>query len=79
MTWFAAFQCLHCEHSWREPAPADAWAMVVRVATSALCPLCGATMRGGEVELLNHQESNLAIFGSVPYPLAPPPKSPDPR
>lgn len=69
MTWFAAFQCLQCEHSWREPAPADAWVMVCKVAASAVCPLCGATMQAGGVELLSHRDSNLAVLGAVPHPL----------
>ena len=67
MTWFAAFQCLNCEHSWREPAPADAWAMVCTVAAAAICPLCGAKMREGQVELLSHHEQNLEIICSAPY------------
>ncbi|MCK9375593.1 MAG: hypothetical protein M0P73_05525 [Syntrophobacterales bacterium] len=61
MTWYAAFQCLNCEHSWREPAPADAWEMVRKVAAPASCPLCGARMDEGQVELLSHQETKIAV------------------
>ena len=61
MTWYSAFQCLNCEHSWREPAPADAWEMVRKVAAPASCPLCGARMDEGQVELLSHQETKIAV------------------
>jgi len=67
MTWYAAFRCLNCGHSWREPAPADAWEMVVNVAAPLKCPLCGAEMRGGELELLSHREGEVAVLGSFPY------------
>jgi len=67
LTWFAAFQCLKCEHSWREPAPADAWEMACNVAAVAACPLCGAKMREGEVELLSHRDLNIAVVGSAPH------------
>jgi hypothetical protein len=61
LTWFAAFQCLNCEHSWKEPAPADAWEMASQVAAAAVCPLCGATMREGRVELLSHRDLDVAV------------------
>lgn len=67
MTWYAAFRCLHCGHSWREPAPADVWEMVVNVAAPLKCPLCGAEMRGGELELLSHREGEVAVLGSFPH------------
>jgi len=67
VTWYAAFRCLNCEHSWREPAPADAWEMVLTVAGPLKCPLCGAEMRGGAIELLSHREGELAIMVSIPY------------
>ena len=67
MTWYAAFQCLNCEHSWREPAPADAWEMVRNVAAPAACPLCGARMQEGQVELLSHHETKIAVLCSAPY------------
>ncbi|MCX5887879.1 MAG: hypothetical protein NTY36_00320 [Deltaproteobacteria bacterium] len=67
MTWYAAFQCLNCEHSWREPAPADAWEMVCKVAVSATCPLCGDRMDEGQVELLSHSETKIAVLCSAPY------------
>jgi hypothetical protein len=67
LTWFASFQCLKCEHSWREPAPADAWEMACKVAAAAACPLCGAQMREGQVELLSHGESNIAVLVSTPH------------
>jgi len=57
VTWVAGFHCLACHHRWQEPAPDDAWEMVVRVAGPASCPLCGAKMRDGEVELLSHRQS----------------------
>ena len=67
MTWFAAFQCLNCEHIWREPAPAEAWGMARKVAAEAVCPLCGAQMREGRVELLSHDDLNVAVLGSTPH------------
>lgn len=67
MMWFAAFQCLKCEHLWREPSPADAWEMACTVAAVAVCPLCGAPMREGGVELLSHNEVNIAVLGSIPH------------
>jgi hypothetical protein len=67
MTWYAGFQCLNCEHSWQEPAPADAWEMVRKVAGPASCPLCGAKMRDGQVELLSHRETKFAILCSTSY------------
>jgi len=65
LTWFAAFQCLNCQHSWREPAPADAWEMACEVAAKAVCPLCGAKMREGQVELLSHSSVKLAVLAST--------------
>jgi hypothetical protein len=41
--------------------------MVLKVAASAVCPLCGAKMREGQVELLSHHEQNLEITCSAPY------------
>jgi hypothetical protein len=41
--------------------------MVLKVAASAVCPLCGAKMREGQVELLSHHEQNLEIICSTPY------------
>lgn len=67
MTWFAAFKCLKCEHSWREQAPVDAWEMACKVAAAAVCPLCGAQMREGQVELLSHDDLNIAILRATPY------------
>jgi len=67
LTWFAAFNCLKCEHSWREQAPADAWEMAIKVAAVAVCPLCGAKMRESEVELLSHCEVKIALFASTSY------------
>jgi hypothetical protein len=67
MTWYAGFQCLNCGHSWREVAPEDAWEMVRKVAGSCACPLCGAKMRDGQVELLSHQEYKIAILRSSAY------------
>jgi hypothetical protein len=67
MTWYAAFRCLNCEHSWREPAPADVWEMAVKVAAPLQCPLCGAKMRGGAIELLSHREGEIAILASVSH------------
>ena len=67
MTWFANFQCLNCEHSWWEPAPADAWEMVTKVAATTTCPLCGATMRAGGVELLSYRDANIALLCAAPY------------
>ena len=67
MTWYAAFLCLNCEHSWRETAPADAWEMVCKVAAPAACPLCGARMQEGQVELLSHDETKIAVPCSAPY------------
>lgn len=67
MTTFAAFQCLECEHFWREPAPPDSWEMAIKVAAVAVCPLCGAQMREGGVELLTHGEGHLAVLGSAPH------------
>jgi len=66
MTWYAAFQCLNCQHSWLEPAPADAWEMVLAVATQASCPRCGARMDEARVELLSHGEKKLAVLDSAP-------------
>lgn len=71
MTWFATFQCLNCEHFWREPAPADAWEMASKVAAAAACPLCGAQMREGQVELLSHGEEKIAALLSAPYKFNP--------
>lgn len=73
--WFAAFQCLKCGHSWREQAPADAWEMACSVAASAVCPMCGVTMREGEVVLLSHRDLNFAVLNSTPYPLSALPKT----
>jgi len=67
LTWFATFQCLNCEHSWREPAPADIWEMVRKVASPAICPLCGAKMREGQVELLSHRDSDIGLLCATPY------------
>lgn len=67
MTWYAAFRCLHCEHSWREPAPADAWEMAVNVAAPLKCPLCGAEMRAGGIELLSHRDGEVAVLASIPH------------
>ena len=67
MTMCATFQCLECEHFWREPAPEDIWDMAIKVASVAVCPLCGAQMREGNVELLSHQEANFAVFGATPH------------
>lgn len=67
MTWFATFQCLNCQHFWREPAPEDTWEMACKVATVAVCPLCGAQMREGEVELLSHRDLKIAVLVSAPY------------
>jgi hypothetical protein len=67
MTWYAAFRCLNCEHSWREPAPADAWEMVVQVAAPLKCPLCGAKMGAGAIELLSHREEEIAVLVSLPH------------
>jgi hypothetical protein len=65
--WFATFQCLNCEHSWREPAPADAWEMVCKVAATTTCPLCGAKMRESQVELLSHSDSHIGLLCAAPY------------
>jgi len=67
LNWFATFQCLNCQHFWREPAPADTWEMACQVANAAVCPLCGAQMREGQVELLSHGEEKIAVILSVPY------------
>jgi hypothetical protein len=67
MTWYAAFRCLNCEHAWREPAPADAWEMVRCVAGPAACPLCGAKMQDGQMELLSHSETKIALLRSTAY------------
>lgn len=67
MTWYAKFRCLNCEHSWREPAPADAWEMVLNVAATLKCPLCGAEMRRGGLELLSHCEGELAVLASLTH------------
>ena len=72
MTMFATFQCLECEHFWREPAPGDTWEMAIKVAAVAVCPLCGAQMREGNVELLSHSEGNFAVLGSTPHLFASP-------
>jgi hypothetical protein len=64
---FAAFQCLDCEHTWREPAPEDAWEMAIKVAAKSVCPLCGAQMQEGRVELLSHSKVNLAVLSSTPH------------
>jgi hypothetical protein len=67
VTWYAAFRCLNCQHSWREPAPPDAWEMVLNVAAPLKCPLCGAEMRAGSIELLSHREGEVAVLASLPY------------
>jgi hypothetical protein len=67
VTWYAAFLCLNCEHSWRETAPADAWEMVCKVAAPAACPLCGARTQEGQVELLSHHETKIAVLCTTPY------------
>jgi hypothetical protein len=67
MTWYAHFQCLNCQHSWREPAPEDAWEMVRKVAGPAACPLCAARMQDGLVELLQHQETKMSLSRSVSH------------
>jgi len=67
LTWFATFQCLNCQHFWREPASADPWEMACKVAAVAVCPLCGAQMREGRVELLSHGEEKIAVLLSAPY------------
>jgi hypothetical protein len=64
---FATFQCLDCQHTWREPAPADTWEMAIKVAAVAVCPLCGAQMREGGVELLSHSQVKLAVLSSTPH------------
>jgi len=71
LTWFAAFRCLDCEHFWREPSPEDAWEMAREVAAAAVCPLCGAKMRDGRVELLSHAESNLAVISATTHNFSP--------
>ena len=65
MDWVAGFQCLVCAHRWQEPAPDDAWEMVARVANPASCPLCGARMSEGEVELLSHRQSDSRPWSAV--------------
>lgn len=67
MTWYAAFQCFDCQHVWREPAPEDVWEMVCKVAAQASCPMCGARMRDGLVELLRHSEEKIALLCSVSH------------
>jgi len=67
MTWHAVFRCLNCQHSWRELAPEDAWEMVCKVATLASCPMCGARMRDGAVELLQHREAKIALMRAVSH------------
>jgi hypothetical protein len=78
LTWFAAFRCLECEHFWREPSPEDAWEMATQVAAAAVCPLCGAQMREGRVELLSHVELNPALLDSISY-IFPPADNSSPR
>jgi hypothetical protein len=41
--------------------------MACNVAAVAACPLCGAKMREGEVELLSHRDLNIAVVGSAPH------------
>jgi hypothetical protein len=41
--------------------------MASKVASAAVCPLCGAKMREAEVELLSHAEEKIAILGSASY------------
>jgi hypothetical protein len=41
--------------------------MVTKVAATTTCPLCGATMRAGGVELLSHRDSNIALLCAAPY------------
>ncbi|MFZ5451206.1 MAG: hypothetical protein ACOZF2_04970 [Thermodesulfobacteriota bacterium] len=72
MTMFATFQCLECEHFWREPAPGNSWEVAITVAAVAVCPLCGARMREGNVEWLSHKEGNFAVLGSTPHAFASP-------
>ena len=67
MNWYAAFRCLKCRHSWRELAPADAWEMILKVAAPIQCPLCGAKMGDGEIELLSHREGEVAVLASLPH------------
>ena len=70
MTWLAAFQCLECDHFWLEPAPADPWEVVAKVAAPAACPRCGAEMRNGQIELVSHCESKIAVMCYSPYTLS---------
>jgi hypothetical protein len=67
MTWHAVLQCLNCRHSWREPAPEDVWEMACKVAAPASCPLCGARMRDGLVELLQHRSVKIALMRAVSH------------
>ncbi len=67
MNWVSGFRCLNCGHSWLEMAPDDIWEMVREVASPAACPLCGARMQHGQVELISYQERNLEVFGSCQY------------
>jgi hypothetical protein len=41
--------------------------MIRNVVAPAACPLCGATMRAGGVELLSHRDSNIALLCAAPY------------
>lgn len=41
--------------------------MATQVAAAAVCPLCGAQMREGRVELLSHVELNPALLDSISY------------
>jgi len=67
MDWVSKFRCLNCGHSWFEAAPDDVWEMARQVASLAACPLCGAKMQFGQVELLSHQEGHLEAFGTCQY------------
>jgi rubredoxin len=67
MDWVSKFRCLSCGHAWFEEAPDDIWEMVRRVASLAACPLCGAKMEFGQVELLSYRERHLEVFGTCQY------------
>jgi hypothetical protein len=41
--------------------------MAIKVAAVAVCPLCGAQMCEGNVELLSHKEGTVAVMGSTPH------------
>jgi hypothetical protein len=41
--------------------------MVLKVAAPIQCPLCGAKMGDGEIELLSHREGEVAVLASLPH------------